>query len=154
MAFIFKSLSQSCYICVREYFDLPHPKELERLSCSLNSNDNAEYFASLENGMSFEEKHVALFVNKMKVKENVQLNNGKIFGLALNETEQGKDTLARHIMTWMIQSQAGLMNEAVCMVPVSCMTDEEITNPRTILSRRHYGARRFRPCRDCTFPMA
>lgn len=78
--------------------------------------------------MSFEEKHVALFVDKMKVKENVQLNNGKIFGLTLNETEQGKDTVARHIMTWMIQSQAGLMNEAVCMVPVSCMTDEEITN--------------------------
>lgn len=123
MSFILQSLSTSSYKALLHHFSLPSIRTLQRLSQKFDSSDNRKFFTSLMNGVPSDQPYFTLIIDEMKLKEEVRLSNGKLFGLT---SEGGVDAVARSVQTFMVQSQSCGVKEVVRMVPVSRQTSAQL----------------------------
>ncbi|VEN41670.1 unnamed protein product [Callosobruchus maculatus] len=124
MSFIIYSQSPSCYKLIRDFFVLPHKRYLQSISASLNvspKNDlnNKNYLLNVAETLSDTEKVVSLIIDEIYISTRLDYRSHSIVGSAENENRSAGCEFAKTIVTFMISSVFGKMNEVVKLWPVN-----------------------------------
>lgn len=119
MAFVVYSQSPSCYGLLREFFVLPHKRYLQSISSSLlvspeSENNNKNYLMRVANNLSEMERIVILQVDEIYISPRLDYRASAVIGSASNNNE-----LAKTVVTFMISSAFGSLNEVVKFFPAN-----------------------------------
>ncbi|CAH1978417.1 unnamed protein product [Acanthoscelides obtectus] len=123
MSFIIYSQSPSCYNVIRDFFVLPHKRYLQSISSSLHVSprddmNNKNYLLNICKGLSDNEKIVALIIDEIYVSSRMDYRSQSLVGSAENENSTDDCEFAKTIVTFMISSVFGQMNEVIKLWPV------------------------------------
>lgn len=123
MSFIIYSQSPSCYNLIRDFFILPHKRYIQSISSSLSvspteDSNNKNYLLNISKSLSDTEKVIALIIDEIYITSRVDYRSQSIVGSAENEGVRDCE-FAKTIVTFMISSVFGSLNEVVKLWPVN-----------------------------------
>ncbi|KAG8182440.1 hypothetical protein JTE90_012454 [Oedothorax gibbosus] len=124
------TISSSCYKALlnSNALTLPCVDTLKKmlnvltLDCSAISDDNLKYIKSKSQKLSDEDKLVNLLIDEIHIKKGIRYKAKRVSGFA--ENDENKE--ATSVQAFMICSYFSSYKEIVALVPVTCMTSEDL----------------------------